>query len=653
MKTYTLTQRIAAIFGAICLVILAPVVFAQTNISGVINTYGRVTALSTNSITLSNVTGASDIAAFATGQKVMVIQMKGATIDSNNTASFGAISNINNAGNWEVATISSRSGNTLSISSLTKSYTISGIVQAVHVPVYTNATINGALSATAWDSTARRGGILALEVTGILRVNADVSANQAGFFGGFASLDNMSNGGAPNPTTYTSGRTSGLASKGEGIARLSNARIFGRGPLGTGGGGGNLHNAGGGGGSNHTAGGNGGDGWNGAGSAPYAPGLGGRALASYQSSVSPRLFFGSGGGGGQANNTTIVADLVGTRGGRGGGIIYMKANRLITSGKRFITANGQNGGNDSGQQPVNEGAGGGGAGGSIYLDILTYTLTSSDSLIVRTNGGVGGNMTISTAHAGGGGGGTGIIIHNKLSTPAFARFSSAPGANGVDNNANQVSATSGSGSSNCGASCTVNDENSSFGNEFGPLPVTFLSLRAIKSENQAKIAFITATETDASHFVIEGSDNGDNYLPLGQVMACGTCNQRSHYQFNYEGYSVNSYKLYRIKQVDLDGKYTYFGPAALLDHSREENLQIVANKRDVATVELAMNMAEDMQAEVSWYGLDGRAISHERIEMRAGHALVTIPASIQGTTAMLRVSAMGQAGEASMAKMVR
>src|SRR6476661_5929205 len=73
------------------------------NISGVVNSYYKVTAINaaTSTLTLSSTAG------LAPGMKVVIMQMKGATIDITNTANFGNITGINNAGNYEVNTICS------------------------------------------------------------------------------------------------------------------------------------------------------------------------------------------------------------------------------------------------------------------------------------------------------------------------------------------------------------------------------------------------------------------------------------------------------------------------------------------------------------------------------------------------------------------
>ena len=109
------------IISVICLIIyLSPslleksgtgCLFAQTtNISGTINIYSNITNIQCGNVTVNSSAG------FYTGDRVLLIQMKGATIDITNTPSFGTILNYNNAGNYEFATIASITGNTVVLS---------------------------------------------------------------------------------------------------------------------------------------------------------------------------------------------------------------------------------------------------------------------------------------------------------------------------------------------------------------------------------------------------------------------------------------------------------------------------------------------------------------------------------------------------------
>src|SRR5580658_6280921 len=77
------------------------------SISGIVNSYYQVTAINTgsNSVTVSNSSGLTP------KTRVLLIQMKGATIDASNSSSYGNITAINNAGNYEMNTICNVSGN--------------------------------------------------------------------------------------------------------------------------------------------------------------------------------------------------------------------------------------------------------------------------------------------------------------------------------------------------------------------------------------------------------------------------------------------------------------------------------------------------------------------------------------------------------------
>ena len=84
--------------------------FSQTtNINGIVNSYHSVLGVdgTKNALRLDNVSGLSY------GNTVLIIQMKGATINTANTSSFGDISAMNSVGNYELATICSVSNDSV------------------------------------------------------------------------------------------------------------------------------------------------------------------------------------------------------------------------------------------------------------------------------------------------------------------------------------------------------------------------------------------------------------------------------------------------------------------------------------------------------------------------------------------------------------
>lgn len=189
---------------------------AQTNISGVINSYAAVQGLDicTGEVTVADATG------FEAGDKVMIIQMKGATIVEENNAAFGTVIDLGNCGLYELSTITNVTGNVISLGfTLINDYDISGRVQLVTVPVYESATVTGDLLAQNWDGN--KGGVLALEVESILTLNANINADGAGFRGGQINVVNSEDcsplGGGQSGYFYNSDAWQG-AQKGEGIA---------------------------------------------------------------------------------------------------------------------------------------------------------------------------------------------------------------------------------------------------------------------------------------------------------------------------------------------------------------------------------------------------------------------------------------------------
>ncbi|PSR01123.1 MAG: hypothetical protein BRD50_09200 [Bacteroidetes bacterium SW_11_45_7] len=174
----------------------------QNNISGTINNYAEVTNINVTSC--STLVEVSSAGGFSAGDRVVMIQMKGASINTTNTSSYGSVVNYENAGNYEFADVTDVNGNTVVLRApLSRNYMPVDFVQLIRVPTYNNATVTTNLSAPAWDGTT--GGVLALEVSGNLTLNADMDMNGKGFRGGNNNPGNTSCGESDYAYTMASG----------------------------------------------------------------------------------------------------------------------------------------------------------------------------------------------------------------------------------------------------------------------------------------------------------------------------------------------------------------------------------------------------------------------------------------------------------------
>lgn len=389
---------------------LALPLFSQAQISGIVNDYTAVIAIEpcAGKITVDNA------AAFTAGDLVVLIQIKGATINTSNSGSFGNIEEMNGAGLYEKNEILSVIGNDVYLKKeLLNAYDPMNFVQLIRYTKYDNAEIVGTLKAKPWDGQS--GGILVLEANNIdLEANIDVSG--LGYRGAEKMEVNSNCSFLTNADAYHYSISDWKGSpKGEGISVLVSGKEHGRGAQANGGGGGNDHNSGGGGGGNVSAGGSGGNqNVGGFGCDGENPGKGGKACPI----ESGRIYLGGGGGAGHFDDTGA-----GSSGANGGGIAIVIAESIHGNGFSIL-ANGLT-------PPIAEGdgAGGGGAGGTV---ILASTTLSGD-LKVEIKGGDGGsvNNTSNRCDGAGGGGSGGRLLTNLTNLTSINLDGGEPGINTV------------------------------------------------------------------------------------------------------------------------------------------------------------------------------------------------------------------------------
>ena len=137
-------------------------VFSQTtNISGVRNNYYSVLGVDAtkNAVKLDNVSGLSY------GNTVLLIQMKGATINTTNSSAFGTVTSLNDAGNYEIATICSISNDSAYFfNTILNTYDVNFKVQLVKFGEYYSANVTDTVKAQTWNNSTGKGGVLALKV---------------------------------------------------------------------------------------------------------------------------------------------------------------------------------------------------------------------------------------------------------------------------------------------------------------------------------------------------------------------------------------------------------------------------------------------------------------------------------------------------------
>jgi len=357
----------------------------NNGISGIVNAYTPVLSADI----CRNILEVEDASAFNAGDTVLIIQMKGASINNTNSDAFGTVNSYNDAGLSEINYVDVINGNTVLLKNeLLRNYdAVNGAVQLIRVPFYPQLSIQDTITCLPWDG--RKGGVVVLNSGSSIGLSGVIDVSGKGFKGGGIgagfNCNNTGNWAVPAGNGGT---------KGEGIAAYPIGQEAGGAHLASGGGGSYSANTGGGGGGNGGAGGNGGNQTNTCPAQTFSYGGEG-----YQYADNDRVFMGGGGGGGQQDDGQPVAP-----GGNGGGIVLLLGDTL-TGNNGQILANGES----VTTLVRDEGGAGGGAGGSVFF----YVNHLNGTLSIEANGGDGSSnenqVYPGRCHGPGGGGGGGWI----------------------------------------------------------------------------------------------------------------------------------------------------------------------------------------------------------------------------------------------------
>lgn len=88
-----------------------------------------------------------------------------------------------------------------------------------------------------------------------------------------------------------------------------------------------------------------------------------------------------------------------------------------------------------------------------------------------------------------------------------------------------------------------------------PVPVEMATFEAYEEGSANILKWSTSTELNNSHFEVERSVNGSDFIKIGTVEGNGTTYEVSNYLFTDAMPALKTY--YRLRQVDTDGSYEY------------------------------------------------------------------------------------------------
>ena len=155
-------------------------------------------------------------------------------------------------------------------------------------------------------------------------------------------------------------------------------------------------------------------------------------------------------------------------------------------------------------------------------------------------------------------------------------------------NQNGYQLTTGPGASlNCGSPCPGS-----------PLPVELVSFDASVNKGIVTLKWVTASESNSSHFIVERSLDGNRFDFVGKKESAGTTTNTQIYSLDDER-SIAGKTYYRLKQVDLGGTYTYSDVIIAFVPTTDVIAAVIPNPvRNKAVVRFGENIAPNAEMEL-------------------------------------------------------
>lgn len=158
------------------------------------------------------------------------------------------------------------------------------------------------------------------------------------------------------------------------------------------------------------------------------------------------------------------------------------------------------------------------------------------------------------------------------------------------------------------------------------LPVKLLSFSGRYQNHAVSLNWETEGEKYFSHFEIERSDNGNNYVSVAMKGAAGNANIRQSYQCRDDLSSINGNAFtYRLKMVDTDGKFKYSN-VILIRKETTIIKQITINPNPVingmATIRFSSLLAGSVDFSV--VDLSGKTVLKQRNKVFEGNNSVSL-----------------------------
>jgi Domain of unknown function (DUF4082) len=170
-------------------------------------------------------------------------------------------------------------------------------------------------------------------------------------------------------------------------------------------------------------------------------------------------------------------------------------------------------------------------------------------------------------------------------------------------------------------------------NQSVTLPVVLVQFLANKaSDGSVKLSWATSQEINAGYTEIERSGDQTGWIKIGSVKAKGNSSTTTDYGYS-DKLPLDGIGYYRLKLVDLDGKYVYSKTISVTGDKNTVPLVIYNNPfSDLIRLKVNVSRAQNLEMTVS--DMMGKVYISKSLQAQAGDNLVNLQPSVIGGSGM-------------------
>ena len=143
-----------------------------------------------------------------------------------------------------------------------------------------------------------------------------------------------------------------------------------------------------------------------------------------------------------------------------------------------------------------------------------------------------------------------------------------------------------------------------------PLPIELSSFTGEwdRYRDVNALAWVTKSEVNNAYFEIERGVHGGDYEVVGKVDGAGNSSTDQYYSFDDSDIAFNGTYVYRLRQVDYDGRYSYSHPISIVIERKGDIKTEVYPNPSRGNVQIHVNGKAGLALEIDVYDNVGRKV---------------------------------------------